>query len=109
PLLVKGMADSRKVAVARFFLRNKEHLAAIRPMDNVLTIATMRFHYEVTPADVLGAELGPRPGEIAKREGEMAKQLINSLSTDFDAGKYRDEYREELLALLEQKAEGKEV
>src|SRR4029453_15057681 len=98
PLLVKAMSDSRKVAVARFVLRNKEHLAAIRPMDNVLTMATMRFHDEVTPVEDLGEDLGDSPGKIDKREVEMAKQLINSLSTDFDAGKYRDEYREELLA-----------
>jgi DNA end-binding protein Ku len=108
-LLVKAMRDSRKVAVARFVLRNKEHLAAIRPMGDVLTLATMRFHDEVTPVDDLGEELGDSPGKIDKREVEMAMRLIDSLSTDFEAEKYRDEYREELLSLLERKAEGKEV
>jgi DNA end-binding protein Ku len=108
-LLVKAMKDSRKVAVARFVLRNKEHLAAIRPMGDVLTLATMRFHDEVTPVEDLGEELGDSPGKLDKREVEMAMRLIDSLSTDFEADKYRDEYREELLSLLEQKAEGKEV
>ncbi|MGZ5412231.1 MAG: non-homologous end joining protein Ku [Solirubrobacterales bacterium] len=109
-LLVQAMSESRKVAVARFVLRNKEHLAAIRPMDGVLTMATMRFADEVTPPEDLGADvLAEKPGKPDKRELDMAKRLIESLSTDFDAGKYRDEYREELLATLERKAEGKEI
>ena len=109
-LLVEAMRDSRKVAVARFVLRNKEHLAAIRPMDDVLTMATMRFHDEVTRPEDLGSDVfAEKPGKPEKRELDMAKQLIESLSTAFDAERYRDEYREELLAMLERKAEGKEV
>ncbi len=109
-LLVQAMKDSRKVAVARFVLRNKEHLAAIRPMGEVLTMATMRFHDEVvSPKDLDGEVFEEKPKKVDKREVEMAKQLIDSLSTSFNADKYRDEYREELLDLLERKAEGKEV
>jgi DNA end-binding protein Ku len=109
-LLVKAMADSKKVAVARFVLRNREHLAAIRPMGKVLTMATMRFADEVVSPEELGDEVIPEDGrKLAKRELEMAKQLIESLSTDFDAGKYRDEYRQELLALIERKARGEEL
>jgi DNA end-binding protein Ku len=109
-LLVEAMKESRKVAIARFVLRNKEHLAAIRPMDDVLTMATMRFHDEVTDPDDLGWDVFE--GKIKKadkRQLDMAKSLIESLSTDFKADRYRDEYREELLNLLERKAEGKEV
>jgi DNA end-binding protein Ku len=110
-LLVQAMKDSRKVAVARFVLRNKEHLAAIRPMEDVLTMATMRFHDEVvSPTDLDGEVFEEeKPKKVDKREVEMAKQLIESLSGDFKPDKYRDEYREELLDLLERKAEGKEV
>jgi len=110
-LLVQAMKESRKVAVARFVLRNKEHLAAIRPMDDVLTLATMRFHDEVVSANDLDGEVfeEEKPKKPDKRELEMAKRLIDSLSTDFKANKYRDEYREELLDLLERKAAGKEV
>jgi DNA end-binding protein Ku len=110
-LLVQAMKESRKVAVARFVLRNKEHLAAIRPMDDVLTLATMRFHDEVSSPQDLDGEVfeEEKPKKPEKRELEMAKQLINSLTTDFKADKYRDEYREELLDLLERKAAGKEV
>jgi DNA end-binding protein Ku len=110
-LLVQAMKESRKVAVARFVLRNKEHLAAIRPMDDVLTLATMRFHDEVSSPQDLDGEVfeEEKPKKPDKRELEMAKQLIDSLTADFKADKYRDEYREELLDLLERKAAGKEV
>jgi DNA end-binding protein Ku len=108
-LLTKAMRDERKVAIARFVLRNKEHLAAIRPLDNVLTLTTMRFADEVVPADQLdGVE--PADGrKLEKAELDMAKQLIGSLTTDFEADKYHDEYREELLALIERKAQGKKI
>jgi DNA end-binding protein Ku len=110
-LLVQAMTDARKVAVARFVLRNKEHLAAIRPMGNVLTLTTMRFHDEVSSPQDLDGEIfeEAKPKKPEKRELEMATQLIESLTSDFDPDKYRDEYREELLDLLERKAEGKEV
>jgi len=110
-LLVQAMKDSRKVAVARFVLRNKEHLAAIRPMDDVLTLTTMRFHDEVTSPRDLDGEVfeEEKPKKPEKRELEMASQLIDSLTSDFKPDSYRDEYREELLDLLERKAAGKEV
>jgi len=110
-LLVQAMKEAHKVAIARFVLRNKEHLAAIRPMDDVLTLTTMRFHDEVSsPEDVDGEVFEEaKPKKPEKRELEMAKQLIESLTSDFEPNKYRDEYREELLDLLERKAEGKEV
>src|SRR5437763_4124796 len=109
-LLVKAMTTARKVAVARFVLRNREHLAAIRPMGKVLTMATMRFADEVVSPDELGEDLVPEDGrKLDKREVDMAKQLIDSLSTDFEPDKYRDEYREELLSLIERKARGEEI
>jgi DNA end-binding protein Ku len=108
-LLVKAMTDERKVAIARFVLRNREHLAAIRPMDSVLTMATMRFADEVVSPEEL-ADVLPEDGEKpAKREVDMAKQLIGSLAADFDASKYKDEYRDELLSLIERKAKGEKI
>ena len=108
-LLVKAMADSNKVAVARFVLRNKENLAAIRPMGDVLTMATMRFADEVvSPKEI--EEVVSENGETPKKqELEMAKQLIDSLAGDFDATKYEDEYRKELLDLIERKAKGEKI
>lgn len=109
-LLVKAMSDAKKVAVARFVLRNRENLAAIRPAQNILTMATMRFADEVVAPDELGEDVIPQDGrKLDKREVEMAKQLIDSLTADFDPSKYRDEYREELLSLIDRKAQGKAV
>jgi DNA end-binding protein Ku len=107
-LLAKAMKASGKVAIARFVLRNKEHLAAIRSDGNVLTLTTMRFADEVVPVDELEI-LPEKASKPAKREQEMAEQLIESLSTDFEPEDYHDEYREQLLALIERKAEGKEI
>jgi DNA end-binding protein Ku len=107
-LLAKAMAASGKVAIARFVLRSKENLAAIRSDGKVLTLTTMRFADEVVPVDELEI-LPDKAAKPAKREQEMAEQLIASLSTDFEPKAYHDEYREQLLALIEQKAEGKEI
>jgi DNA end-binding protein Ku len=108
-LLVKAMEDERKVAIARFVLRNKENLAAVRPMNGVLTMATMRFADEVVQPDDLDGVIPDDDIKLDRREVEMAKKLIDSLASDFEAGKYRDEYREELLDLIERKAKGEDV
>ena len=108
-LLVKAMSDARKVAIARFVLRNKEHLAALRPMEGVLTMATMRFADEVVDPDDILDGLPDSDEKPEKRELDMAKALIDSLTSDFDASSYKDEYREELLALIERKVKGEKV
>ncbi|HEY5942353.1 MAG TPA: Ku protein [Solirubrobacterales bacterium] len=108
-LLGAAMEASGKAAITRFVFRNKEHLAALRSGDGVLTLTTMRFADEVVPPSDLDDALPDKKPKVAKREREMAEQLIDSLSTKFDPTSYRDEYREQLLALIEQKAEGKEI
>jgi DNA end-binding protein Ku len=108
-LLASAMESSGKAAIARFVFRNKEHLSAIRASDGVLTLTTMRFHDEVVPPSELDDSLPDKAPKVAKREREMAEQLIDSLSTKFNPDDYRDEYREQLLALIEKKAEGKEI
>jgi len=108
-LLAAAMESSGKAAISRFVFRNKEHLAAIRATDGVLTLTTMRFHDEVVPPSELDDALPDKKPKVAKREQQMAEQLIDSLSTEFEPGAYKDEYREQLLALIEQKAEGKEI
>jgi DNA end-binding protein Ku len=108
-LLAKAMETSGKAAIARFVFRNKEHLAAIRTSGGVLTLTTMRFADEVVPASELGDVLPEKAAKVAKKEQQMAEQLIESLSGDFDPSAYRDEYREQLMSLIERKAEGKEI
>jgi DNA end-binding protein Ku len=107
-LLVEAMADANKVAIARVVIRTKEQLVAIRPLEGVLAMATMNFADEVVSPDTFDET----PGEdvdTTKRELEMARQLIDSLTADFDPDKYHDEYREAVLDLIERKAEGEEV
>jgi DNA end-binding protein Ku len=108
-LLVKAMENAGKAAIARFVLRNKEHLAAIRPMDGVLTLTTMRFADEVVSPTELDDVIPDSSPRVEKREREMAEKLIESLAGEFKPEKYRDEYREQLLSLIEQKAQGKEI
>jgi DNA end-binding protein Ku len=108
-LLVKAMSEEGKVAIGRFVLRNREHLAALRPMDGVMTMATMRFPDEVVSPKELDDVFPEETPRVQTREVEMARQLIDSLASDFDPSQYKDEYREELLSLIERKAEGKEV
>lgn len=108
-LLANAMESSGKAAIARFVFRNKEHLSAIRASDGVLTLTTMRFHDEVVPPSELDDAFPDKKQKVAKKEQQMAEQLIDSLSTEFEPNQYRDEYREQLLGLIDRKAEGKEI
>jgi DNA end-binding protein Ku len=109
-LLVDAMEDSGKVAVARVVLRSKEHLVAIRPRDGALAMETMLFSDEVIQPESL-EELAATDGDVetSDRELAMANQLIESLASDFEPGKYRDEYRERVLDLIERKAQGETI
>jgi DNA end-binding protein Ku len=108
-LLVKAMADSKKVAIARFVLRNRESLAALRPMGDVMTMATMRFADEVVSPEDITELFADDIEPPKKKELDMAKALIDSLASDFDADSYHDQYREELLQLIERKAKGESI
>ena len=101
------MEDEGKVAVGRFVLRSKEALVAIRPVDGMLCLETMRYADEVLAPD--REQIDSRAGSRAERELDMARQLVNSLAGEFDPEKYHDEYREELLALIDKKAAGEEI
>jgi DNA end-binding protein Ku len=107
-LLGEAMKRRGKVGLGRFVLRTKQYLVAVRPMGKALTISTMLYADEVVSQDELEdlPDSHSKPGE---RELKMAEQLVASLSGDFDISKYRDEYREQLLALLEKKAQGEEI
>jgi DNA end-binding protein Ku len=107
-LLADAMKDANKVAIARVVIRTKEQLVAIRPVGDVLAMATMNFADEVVDPD----SFDETPGEdvdTTKRELDMARQLIESLTASFDPEKFHDEYREAVLELIEKKAEGQEI
>ena len=107
-LLVDAMTELGKVAVGRVVIRAKERLVAIRPVDGMLCVETMRYADEIVDRSTLGL---PESGavEFNDREVLMARQLVEALSGDFDATKYHDEYREQLLALIDKKAAGEEI
>jgi DNA end-binding protein Ku len=107
-LLREAMEESGKVAIAKVVIRSKESLVAIRPAGPLLAMSTMLFHDEVI--DPQSLDEAPEDGaKTSKRELDMAKQLVESLASDFEPERYRDEYRERVLDLIEQKAEGKEI
>jgi DNA end-binding protein Ku len=107
-LLLEALKQTNKVAIARVVIRTKEYLTAIRPAGDVLTMETMLFADELIDPDGLD-ELPDEDVRATEREVDMARQLIESLATGFEPEKYRDEYRERVLELIEQKASGAEI
>ena len=108
-LLLEAMKATGRVAIARVVIRSKENLVAIRPRDGVLTMETLLFGDEVVSPDDLGELEGADDAKATKKEVDMARQLIDSLAAEFDPSKYRDEYRETVLDMIERKAEGQEI
>jgi DNA end-binding protein Ku len=106
-LLVEAMEKTRKAGIAKFVMRNKEYLAALRPVNGVICLSTMHFGDEVLPT----REIAGIPHEIEppERELKMATHLIDSLTTKFDPKKYHDDYREKVMDMIERKAEGEKI
>jgi DNA end-binding protein Ku len=103
-LLAKAMTESKKVAIAKVVLRQKEYLTAIRPLNGMLCMETMYFHDEVvSPSEIDGLDTNI---DIAEKELDMAKMLVEASSGEFEPSKYKDEYRERVLAMIEAKAAG---
>jgi DNA end-binding protein Ku len=105
-LLREALKESQKVGVARFVLRSKENLALIKAEENVLVLNQMRFATELrkpTDLDLPGDE------DVGERELEMAVKLIDQLTEPWDAEQYKDSYSEDLLRIIQEKIEGREV
>ncbi len=108
-LLVEAMASQERVGVARFSMRQREHLAALRVMENrALALHTMHYADEIAPWSEMEGELALN-AEVTKKETEMARQLIDSLTESFEPDRYHDRYREQLQELIEAKAHGEEI
>jgi DNA end-binding protein Ku len=108
-LLLEAMRETNRVAIAKVVIRSKEQLVAIRPMGDVLGMATMLFADEVVDADGIDEVPSGDDVKTSSRELDIAKQLVESLAGHFDPDKYHDTYREEILALIERKAAGEEI
>jgi DNA end-binding protein Ku len=107
-LLLEAMQEANRVGIATVVMRTKQYLVAVRPLGNALVMSTMNFADEVVPQeDLEGLPTGRT--KVSDRELKMANQLIDSLAGDFDPEKYKDTYREQVLDLIEKKAEGQEI
>ena len=107
-LLVNAMKEARKVGIAKIVMRTKQYLAALRPVDDVLVLSMMNYADEIAPVEDLG-EIPGADQAVSEREMKMAQQLIDSLSTKFDPTQYKDEYRDQVVEMIERKAEGEEI
>ncbi len=103
-LLVRALEETAKVGIAKVVIRNKQHLAALRPYEGLLLLETMYYADEVRSPQALDGDLGT--AKLKSAEVEMAKSLVENLSEPFEPEKYDDTYRKELLDLIRAKAKG---
>jgi DNA end-binding protein Ku len=105
-LLRRAMEEANKVAIARFVLRNKEYLVAVRPRSDVLVLETMFFADEIRePAGLPAAD----DSSFSERELATASLLLDSMTKDWEPEEYHDDYQERLLDLIERKRQGEVV
>lgn len=108
-LLLEAMKRTGKVGIARVVLRTKQYLCALRPIEgNALAMSTMQYADEIVSTQKIEAlkDLDAKPSE---KELRMAEQLVEALTAKWEPDKYKDEYRERVLEMLERKAEGEEI
>jgi DNA end-binding protein Ku len=106
-MLHEALSKSGKAGIGRFTFHDREYLVALRALDDVLALHTLRFHDEVVTADDLEIDAGGR--KPSKQEIQMANKLVDALYTGFDPEDYEDSYRQSVLDLLKRKAKGEEI
>jgi DNA end-binding protein Ku len=104
-LLVRAMEGSELAGIAKFVMRDKQHLGCLRVRDGALTLEQLYFADEIRE---LG-EIKPKKARVEKRELEMAQTLIENFATEWDPSQYKDTYRDELCSVIEAKRKGKDV
>jgi DNA end-binding protein Ku len=105
-LLREAMRESGRIGIAKFILRDAQHLAAVEVIEQAIVLSVMRFADELVdtkPFDFPSAQ------GVRKPELDMAKALVNSLAAQWDPTKYTDEYRANLMRIIQGKLKGKEV
>lgn len=106
-LLVAAMEESGKAAIARFVMRTKQHLVILRPMGNAIALSTLFYADEVMAIEDLPAV--PKKADVSSQELNLAINLIETMSREFEPERYKDDYRERVVEMLEQKAKGKKI
>src|SRR5437867_81171 len=102
-LMRDALAQSKKVGIAKVVLKSREHLAAVKSVGNMLTLQTMRFAHEIVDAGGLNL---PAKAETSIKEMDLANTLIDSMSDKFDANKYKDDYYDKVLEIIQMKIAG---
>jgi DNA end-binding protein Ku len=105
-LLVRAMGESGLAAIGKFVLRNRQYLGCLRVRDGALTLEQMYFADEVDSPATVAPDKRPK---VAKRELDLALDLIEGLAGDWDPGKYEDTYHDALAKLIERKRKGQDV
>jgi DNA end-binding protein Ku len=107
-LLRDALKDSKKVGIAKVVIKTREYLAGVKPEDGALVLELMHFADELADTSKLHI---PKKVEVGKREMDMAKALIGSMTAKWNPEKYHDDYREALMEVIEEKVEagGKEI
>jgi DNA end-binding protein Ku len=107
-LLREALKDTNKVGIAKVVIKTRQYLAGVKPENSALVLELMHFADELVDTETLHL---PKKVEIGKREMTMAKSLIDSMSSKWNPQKYRDDYREALMEVIEEKVEagGKEI
>jgi len=106
-LVFEALRKTGRAGIGRFTFHDREYLVAVRALDDVLALHTLRFHDEVVDAGDL--DLGKAGKRPSPREAGMARKLVDSLAEDFDPGAYEDTYRAAVLELIKRKAKGEEI
>ncbi len=102
-LLIQALVKSKKAGLARFVLRSSESLCIIHPVEHVLVVTRIRFGQQIRSTE----DLKLPDVEVSKKELDMGLALINQYAEKFDVSKFKDEYNEELLKIIEAKSKGK--
>jgi DNA end-binding protein Ku len=104
-LLVKAMESSELAGIAKFVMRDRQNLGALRVRDGVITLEQLHYADEIRPVD----ELKPSRARVSQEELQMAERLIDSFTSEWRPEKYKDTYRDELCAIIRAKRKGKEI
>lgn len=107
-LLREALADGKKVGIAKVVIKTRQYLAGVKALKHALVLELMHFAEELADAEKLNV---PKKLELGKREKDMASALVNSMTSKWDPEKYKDDYREALMEVIEEKVEsgGKEI
>jgi len=101
-LMREALSQSKRVGIAKMVMKTKEHLAAVKAVGDLITVQTMRFSHEIVDS----GELNLPKAEISKKEMDLANTLIDSMTDTFQPEKYKDEYYEKVMEVVQNKIQG---